>query len=99
VYLSAACEAEMNDIERSTTKRELQIKWTRESLWDALVSLIAERSYNVITVSDIVARAKINRATFYRYYEDKDDLFVKAVSNYSIRSMSSFRQPRQSFTI
>jgi AcrR family transcriptional regulator len=59
----------------SGAKRELRIRRTKASLWESLVALIEERGYKAITVSDIVARAGINRATFYRYYEDKDDLF------------------------
>jgi AcrR family transcriptional regulator len=54
---------------------DLRISRTHASLWEAMVALIDERGYTAITVRDIALRAMVNRATFYRYYEDKDDLF------------------------
>ena len=38
---------------------------------DALTSLIAEKSFEAITVRDIAERATINRATFYLHSTDK----------------------------
>jgi AcrR family transcriptional regulator len=57
-----------------------RIARTRELLWSALVRLIDERGYASISVSDIASRAGLNRATFYRHFEDKDDLFRKGCS-------------------
>lgn len=56
-------------------RRDLRIERTRSSLWEALVDLIGERGYVAISVQDITERAMVNRSTFYRHYEDKDDLF------------------------
>lgn len=56
-------------------KTDRRIERTRECLWDALVQLIDERGYAGISVQDITERASVNRTTFYRHYEDKDDLF------------------------
>jgi len=44
---------------------------TRKLIRDALTSLIAEKSFEAITVQDIAERATINRATFYLHYTDK----------------------------
>jgi len=44
-------------------------------LWDALIGLMADRGFSDITVSDVAAAAGVNRATFYRHYESKEDLF------------------------
>ncbi|WP_420641010.1 TetR/AcrR family transcriptional regulator [Candidatus Leptofilum sp.] len=41
---------------------------------DALRELALEKDYKEITVSDIVKRADIGRATFYAHFEDKNDL-------------------------
>jgi AcrR family transcriptional regulator len=56
-------------------KSDLRIERTRSSLWAALLELIAERGYDELSVQDIAERARVNRTTFHRHYEDKDDLF------------------------
>jgi AcrR family transcriptional regulator len=48
---------------------------TRKLLWDALVGLLATRGFSEIAVSDVAAAAGLNRATFYRHFESKEDLF------------------------
>ncbi|MCA9976552.1 MAG: TetR/AcrR family transcriptional regulator [Anaerolineales bacterium] len=47
---------------------------TRLAIRNALVTLIKEKGFDALTVSDIVVRANINRGTFYLHYKDKYDL-------------------------
>ena len=54
-------------IDRRITRTKLAIR-------DALVSLIKEKGFDSLTVSDIVVQANINRGTFYLHYQDKFDL-------------------------
>ncbi|MFJ8247960.1 TetR/AcrR family transcriptional regulator [Peribacillus asahii] len=56
---------------------DLRVIRTRESIRDALVALIEEKSFEAISVKDITTRAKINRGTFYAHYQDKFDLMTK----------------------
>jgi AcrR family transcriptional regulator len=49
---------------------------TRKLLQDALLELLAEKSFDSITVQDIAERSTINRATFYAHYVDKYELFA-----------------------
>ena len=51
-----------------------RIARTQLAIRDALVALIKENGFDALTVSDIVARANINRGTFYLHYQDKFDL-------------------------
>jgi AcrR family transcriptional regulator len=44
---------------------------TQRLIRDALVSLLAEKSFESISVQDIADRATVNRATFYAHYTDK----------------------------
>ena len=48
-----------------------RVKRTRKLLQDALISLLAEKSFHSISVQDIAERATLNRATFYAHFEDK----------------------------
>jgi len=47
---------------------------THKLLQESLIELTAERGFDAITVGDIAKRATVNRATFYRHYQDKFDL-------------------------
>ena len=44
---------------------------TRKLIRDALVSLLAEKNFESISVQDIAARSTVNRATFYAHFTDK----------------------------
>lgn len=60
-------------------KLDPRVVRTRQMLRDALVSLIAEKGFDALTVQDIAERATLNRATFYLHYQDKHDLLVKSL--------------------
>src|ERR1700694_5494917 len=52
-----------------------RVKRTRKLLQDALLELLAEKSFDAITVQDIAERSTINRATFYAHFVDTYALF------------------------
>lgn len=54
-----------------------RITRTRIAIRNALVALIDEKGFDAITVSDITARAGINRGTFYLHYQDKYELLER----------------------
>lgn len=47
---------------------------TKKLIYQALLELIEEKGLDGITVSDLTARADINRGTFYLHYKDVNDL-------------------------
>ena len=54
-----------------------RIRRTHRFLQDAMIELITKKAFDTITVGDIAERAMVNRATFYRHYQDKYDLVAK----------------------
>ena len=54
---------------------------TRMRLREALLALMAEQTYEQITVQQIIDRADVARATFYSHYRDKDDLLLRGVAH------------------
>jgi AcrR family transcriptional regulator len=60
-----------------------RVQRTRKLLKDSLIELSAKHGFDAVTVGDIVGRAKINRATFYRHYKDKyalvEEIFQEAI--------------------
>jgi AcrR family transcriptional regulator len=47
---------------------------TRKSLYEALITLTVRKGFAAVTVSDLTEMAGVNRATFYRHFQDKFDL-------------------------
>jgi AcrR family transcriptional regulator len=53
---------------------DVRAKRTDKLLQEALMELTVQKGFAAVTVSDLTKYAGINRATFYRHYEDKFDL-------------------------
>ena len=61
--------------------RDARARRTMRQLHEALVSLIEAKSFDRITVDDIVERAGIGRSTFYRHFETKEALIDEIATN------------------
>jgi len=64
---------------------DLRVRRTRRLLQKALLEAASENGFAHVTVRDITERAMVNRATFYRHYEDKYDLlahYMKELSEF-----------------
>lgn len=63
-----------------------RVRRSVRALAHALVQLLHERTFDQITVQDILDRAGIGRATFYSHYRNKEDVLL-----------SSFEQVMETF--
>ncbi len=54
-----------------------RVKYTKNTIEDTFLSLLEQKDLSNITVTEICQIADINRATFYRYYDDIYDLLKK----------------------
>lgn len=81
---------------------DLRIRRTHHFLQEAMIELITEKGFDAITVGDIAERAMVNRATFYRHYQDKYDLVARIfeeTANHLVENMKPLhKDPRQSAT-
>jgi AcrR family transcriptional regulator len=60
-------------------KLDRRVERTRQRLREALLSLIVERGYEKVTVQDVLDRAEIGRATFYKHFRSKEDLLGSGI--------------------
>ncbi len=55
-------------------KLDMRVKYTREWTFEALSRLLEVKAYENIKISEIIIKAGISRATFYRNFSTKDDI-------------------------
>lgn len=67
------------DLLRPSTPVEVARQGQRQRILDAMVESCAEKTYAGTTITDIVARARISRTTFYKHFEDKRACFDAAI--------------------
>ncbi len=44
---------------------------------NALISLMEEKDYNSISITDITTKAGLSRVTYYRHFETKEDVLIR----------------------
>lgn len=64
-----------------TNKTDLRIVKTNNTLYEALVLLLKDKTFEEIKVSDICQKALVNRSTFYSHFNDKYELFMSLINN------------------
>lgn len=69
---------------------DARVRYTRMVIEDSFLELLEQKPVARITVTELCAAAKINRATFYKHYQDIKDLLEKIEENL-------FRTIRESF--
>jgi len=56
------------------TSRELR----RQPILEAMIGVVGQKGFWSTSVGDVVAEAHASRATFYKYFDDKQDCFLAA---------------------
>lgn len=59
---------------RKMNNNDRRVKRTKKALYEALLTLLNQKSINEITVTELTNLADVNRATFYFYYTDLIDM-------------------------
>jgi AcrR family transcriptional regulator len=60
--------------QKSASKPDPRVRRTQQLLRDSFLTLVLEQGFEAVRVSEIIERAEVNRATFYRHYRSKRDL-------------------------
>ena len=81
---------------------DLRIQKTMAAIKQSFEELICEKDYNAITVTELCARSKINKKTFYHYYPTLDDLLLEMQAELSsayIELVKDYRLPEELETV
>lgn len=65
------------------------------ALKESLLSLMQSHDFKEITITDIVLRADLNRGTFYKHYQYKEELLDEIVDDVITDLIASYREPYQ----
>jgi AcrR family transcriptional regulator len=65
----------------------------------ALLSLMVEKDFREITVTDIVRIADINRGTFYKHYQYIEDILKEITDEVISDLIDSFREPYKNMEV
>lgn len=79
-----------------TGSEDLRVQRTIEAIKNAFEELICETDYEKIKVTELCARARINKKTFYVYYPTLDDLLAEMQMELSagyIERVKDFKLP------
>lgn len=71
--------------------QDLRFRRIEENLRDALLTLLREKDFHKITVTDICRTAKCSRNAFYLHYESKENLYNAILMNIIIDIEDSCR--------
>src|SRR5215813_1509620 len=58
------------------TRRDRRRTETKEKLYDAAMSLFAERGFDQVTIEMITERADVGKGTFFNYFDNKEGVIV-----------------------
>ena len=66
---------------QKSSSHNRQVQRTKSWIFDSLMLLMDEKPYDSITVSDIAEKAGVARPTFYRNFDDKDEVVLQYLNN------------------
>jgi AcrR family transcriptional regulator len=76
-------------------KRILQYERTDRDIVNAFLTLLQQKSFEKITIADIIQEAMVNRSTFYQHYADKYALLESIQNKYLSEFMDTIESIRQ----
>ncbi|MFV5900145.1 TetR/AcrR family transcriptional regulator [Enterococcus faecalis] len=57
--------------------------YSEDKIKDALITLLSEKNFDKIKVSEIAAAADVSRVTFYKYFRDKESVLQQILTDFT----------------
>lgn len=76
-----------------------RIKYTMKVIKDTFLELMDEKDINKISISEICKISDINRATFYRYYDNVYDLLDKIEADFVLELKKASEKSDEDYTV
>ena len=70
-----------------------RVRRTKVNFKKALLSLMQEKSFHDITITEIVRTADYNRGTFYAHYDKREDLLDEIIEEMFEKMTEAYRKP------
>ena len=81
------------------SRTDLRVVKTKEALHHSLLELLNEKNLEVISISEICRKAKVNRGTFYLHYSKIEDLFEEYFKEITSDLADSYQEPYRHVTV
>ncbi|WP_231573980.1 TetR/AcrR family transcriptional regulator [Paenibacillus sp. FSL R5-0345] len=66
---------------------------SRKELKNALILLMEKKNFRTITITDIVTLADLNRGTFYKHYQTKEELLNELIDDVLEDLIKAYKDP------
>ena len=76
-------------------KEDLRITKTKRNLYEGLLSIMKEKAFEEIKVSEICQTALVNRSTFYDHFDDKFELLESLIEDLKIDLTTKLQENKQ----
>ncbi|GGH81521.1 AcrR family transcriptional regulator [Pullulanibacillus pueri] len=80
-------------------RTDLRIIKTKEALHTALLDLLNEKDLQMVSISELCRKAKINRGTFYLHYGQVEDVFGEYFKEITEDLTQSYQEPYRYVTV
>ncbi|WP_230176610.1 TetR/AcrR family transcriptional regulator [Peribacillus sp. Bi134] len=77
----------------NNTGIDRRIRKSKMALKESLISLMQNKDFRDISITDIVELADLNRGTFYKHYQYKEELLEEAMEDVIADLIISYREP------
>lgn len=80
-------------MQMNETSSDRRVKKSKKALKNALITLMDQKNFKDITITNIVELADVNRGTFYRHYQYKEDLLEDLTNDVLTDLIWAYRFP------